>query len=148
MNPDLVVINHLGALGTGWYGIKTAVVGMAVVFVALVMLIGIIKLIGIFSGTKEKPAPALAVQQAAPAAAAQPGRTEAEQAGSRDQAGSNDQAEGAIDPQLLAAITAAVYAMLEEEKKPCGMIEKQGAFAGNAWAQKGREALMAKRLTV
>ncbi len=142
MNPDLVVINHLGPLGTGWYGIKTAVIGMAVVFVALVMLIGIIKLIGIFSGTKEKPAPALAVQQAAPAAAAQPGRTEAEQAGS------NDQAEGAIDPQLLAAITAAVYAMLEEEKKPCGMIEKQGAFAGKAWAQKGREALMAKRLTV
>lgn len=142
MNPDLVVINHLGALGTGWYGIKTAVIGMAVVFVALVMLIGIIRLIGIFSGTKEKPAPALAAQQAAPAASAQPEQTEAEQAGS------NGQAEGAIDPQVLAAITAAVYAMLEEEKKPCSMIEKQGAFAGKAWAQKGREALMGKRLTV
>ncbi len=147
MNPDLVVINHLGALGTGWYGIKTAFVGMAVVFVALVMLIGIIKLMGIAFGTKEKPAPALAVAQtaqaaqAAPAAAGQPIRTEAEQAGS------NDQAE-AIDPQVLAVITAAVYAMLEEEKRPCGMIEKQGAFAGKAWAQKGREALMAKRLTV
>lgn len=105
------------------FGLTVALIGMAIVFAGLVLLIGLIKVVAMATGNigkpkqekKAEPAPvaAPAVQAAAPAANA--------------------------DDQLIAVITAAVAAMMADTGN--GFVVRRVRRISNtpAWSKSGRE---------
>ena len=108
------------------FGLTVTVIGIAVVFCGLVVLIGLIKLVAMATGSasrprKEKvapvPAPAPAPAPAAPVAQEQPVQA---------------------DDTLIAVISAAVAAMMEDGSAFTVRRIRRGSNA-TAWSRAGRE---------
>jgi|GEM_PF-2424016 len=140
MNPELVVLDQLGAVGTAIYGLKVAIISMGVVFFALILLIGIIRLMTICinraSAAQNSMKEAVAVMT--PEAAVNSGVKSAEPIGKTVPA-----QEGVPDPAVLAVIAAAVAAYIDTEKRSkVGMIRREGSE--KAWVRAGRNELTSR----
>lgn len=116
------------------YGLQITLIGMVIVFAGLIILIGCVKLLGIFTGSGKKAKPAEAPAPAAmptppPAAAVIAPATPAK----------------AEDDTLIAVITAAVAAMWQGET---GFTVRRVRRVHNspAWHQAGREDQTYSRL--
>ena len=111
-------------------GLSVTVIGLLVVFVGLVILIGFIKLLGLFTGRDSKPKAQPAPKKPAPA-------PEAPRAAAPAQPGSPG--------DVLAAITAAINALWEGET---GFVVRRVRRVSNApvWNRAGREEQTYSRL--
>jgi Na+-transporting methylmalonyl-CoA/oxaloacetate decarboxylase gamma subunit len=137
MNPELVVIDQLGVVGTAIYGLKVAFISMSVVFMALIILIGIIRLMTMIIVKAD------AGQSSSKGAAVMPSESTgdggAERANPIEKTASGR--EGFPEPAVLAVITAAVASYMEMEKRgKVGMIRREDK--GDAWVRTGRNELI------
>ena len=116
------------------YGLSVAAVGILTVFVALIILIGLIKVMEIVVGsvTKKKAAPAPAPAAPAPAPAVE------------------EAAEEEDEGELIAVIAAAVAAAMEAagEEEPTGFVVRSIRRVNNApaWNRAGREEQVYSRM--
>ena len=116
------------------YGLSVAVVGIMTVFVALVILIGLIKAMELVIGgvTKKKAAPAPAPAAPAPAPVVK------------------ETAEEEDEGELIAVIAAAVAAAMEAEggEEPTGFVVRSIRRINNApaWNRAGREEQVYSRM--
>ena len=116
------------------YGLSVAVVGILTVFVALVILIGLIKVMELVIGgvTKKKAAPAPAPAAPAPAPAIE------------------ETAEEEDEGELIAVIAAAVAAAMEAAgaEEPTGFVVRSIRRVNNApaWNRAGREEQVYSRM--
>ena len=116
------------------YGLSVDVVGIMTVFVALVILIGLIKAMELVIGgvTKKKAAPAPAPAAPAPAPAVE------------------ETAEEEDKGELIAVIAAAVAAAMEAsgEEEPTGFVVRSIRRVNNApaWNRAGREEQVYSRM--
>ena len=116
------------------YGLSVAAVGILTVFVALIILIGLIKVMEIVVGsvTKKKAAPAPAPAAPAPAPAIE------------------ETAEEEDEGELIAVIAAAVAAAMEAagEEEPTGFVVRSIRRVNNApaWNRAGREEQVYSRM--
>ena len=116
------------------YGLSVAAVGILTVFVALVILIGLIKVMEIVVGsvTKKKAAPAPAPAAPAPAPVVE------------------ETAEEEDEGELIAVIAAAVAAAMEAEgaEEPTGFVVRSIRRINNApaWNRAGREEQVYSRM--
>lgn len=116
------------------YGLSVAVVGILTVFVALVILIGLIKAMELVIGgvTKKKAVPAPAPAAPAPAPAVE------------------ETAEEEDEGELIAVIAAAVAAAMEAsgEEEPTGFVVRSIRRVNNApaWNRAGREEQVYSRM--
>ena len=116
------------------YGLSVAVVGIMTVFVALVILIGLIKAMELVIGgvTKKKAAPAPAPAAPAPAPVVE------------------ETAEEEDEGELIAVIAAAVAAAMEAsgEEEPTGFVVRSIRRVNNApaWNRAGREEQVYSRM--
>ena len=116
------------------YGLSVAAVGILTVFVALIILIGLIKVMEIVVGgvTKKKAAPAPAPAAPAPAPAVE------------------ETAEEKDEGELIAVIAAAVAAAMEAagEEEPTGFVVRSIRRVNNApaWNRAGREEQVYSRM--
>lgn len=137
MNPELVVIDQLGVVGTAIYGLKVAFISMSVVFVALILLIGIIRLMTMIIVRAD------AVQSSSQGAAVMPSETRVNDGAEHAKPIEKTTAgrEGFTEPAVLAVIAAAVTAYMEMEKRgKVGMIRREDK--GEAWVRTGRNELI------
>jgi len=114
------------------YGLSVAAVGIATVFVGLVILIGLIKVLEIvIGGATKKSAPAAAPAPAAPAPAP-------------------EEVEEQDDGELIAVIAAAVAAAMEAagEEDASGFVVRSIRRVNNApaWNRAGREEQVYSRM--
>ncbi len=116
------------------YGLSVAAVGILTVFVALIILIGLIKVMELVIGgvTKKKAAPVPAPAAPAPAPAIE------------------ETAEEEDEGELIAVIAAAVAAAMEAagEEEPTGFVVRSIRRANNApaWNRAGREEQVYSRM--
>ena len=116
------------------YGLSVAAVGILTVFVALIILIGLIKVMEIVVGsvTKKKAAPAPAPAAPAPAPVVE------------------ETAEEEDEGELIAVIAAAVAAAMEAEgaEEPTGFVVRSIRRINNApaWNRAGREEQVYSRM--
>ena len=116
------------------YGLSVAAVGILTVFVALIILIGLIKVMEIVVGsvTKKKAVPAPAPAAPAPAPAVE------------------ETAEEEDEGELIAVIAAAVAAAMEAEgaEEPTGFVVRSIRRINNApaWNHAGREEQVYSRM--
>ena len=115
------------------YGLSVAAVGILTVFIALVILIGLIKVMEIVVGsvTKKKAAPAPAPVAPAPAPVVE------------------ETAEEEDEGELIAVIAAAVAAAMEAsgEVEPTGFVVRSIRRMGTpAWNRAGREEQVYSRM--
>ena len=116
------------------YGLSVAAVGILTVFVALIILIGLIKVMEIVVGgvTKKKAAPVPAPAAPAPAPAIE------------------ETAEEEDEGELIAVIAAAVAAAMEAagEEEPTGFVVRSIRRVNNApaWNRAGREEQVYSRM--
>ncbi|MDD2647824.1 MAG: OadG family protein [Eubacteriales bacterium] len=106
------------------YSLSVMLVGIAIVFVGLVILIGCIKLISAFAGGKKKEAPT--VKADIPAAPAAP-------------APAAQAAEVQNDDALIAVITAAISAVWENKSSGFTVRHIKRINNASAWQKAGRE---------
>ena len=116
------------------YGLSVAAVGILTVFVALIILIGLIKVMELVIGgvTKKKAAPAPAPAAPAPAPVIE------------------ETAEEEDEGELIAVIAAAVAAAMEAEgeEEPTGFVVRSIRRINNApaWNRAGREEQVYSRM--
>ena len=116
------------------YGLSVAAVGILTVFVALIILIGLIKVMELVIGgvTKKKAAPVPAPAAPAPAPAIE------------------ETAEEEDEGELIAVIAAAVAAAMEAEgeEEPTGFVVRSIRRINNApaWNRAGREEQVYSRM--
>ena len=116
------------------YGLSVAAVGILTVFVALIILIGLIKVMELVIGgvTKKKAAPAPAPAAPAPAPVIE------------------ETAEEEDEGELIAVIAAAVAAAMEAagEEEPTGFVVRSIRRVNNApaWNRAGREEQVYSRM--
>ena len=115
------------------YGLSVAAVGILTVFVALVILIGLIKVMEmVINGASKKAAPAPAPAAPAPAPVVE------------------ETAEEEDEGELIAVIAAAVAAAMEAagEEEPTGFVVRSVRRVNNApaWNRAGREEQVYSRL--
>ena len=115
------------------YGLSVAAVGILTVFVALIILIGLIKVMEIVVGsvTKKKAVPAPAPAAPAPAPAVE------------------ETAEEEDEGELIAVIAAAVAAAMEAAgEEPTGFVVRSVRRVNNApaWNRAGREEQVYSRM--
>lgn len=108
------------------FGLTVALIGMAIVFAGLVVLIGLVKLLVLATGNIGKPKQEKKAAEPAPAPVAAPVAEAAAPA-----AGTDD--------ELIAVITAAIAAMMDGDNS--GFVVRRVRRVSNtpAWSKSGRE---------
>ena len=113
-------------------GLSTAAIGIVVVFVGLIILIGMIYVMTVFTRrTGSKPSPAPEAQKAAPAPIPEPA---AEEDGEEED-----------DSAVIAAITAAIACVWQDEEKGLVVRRVRRIQSSPAWQRSGREEQMLNR---